>query len=241
MNVALLELRGVSVRRRDRVGGRERTVLDGLDLRIGAGELHVVAGPSGAGKSTLLDAILGLVPATGEVQVRGLVMPPRARWRHLAWLGQDAGATLPPRWSARRAVADPLRVRGVGADEASRQAEAALASVGLQGEIVGARPHQLSGGEQQRVALARALTQGAEIFLLDEPSSALDDANATALAGLLRTLCATTRAALVVSHDARFGAALGAEVHHLEDGRWQRHEPASSWARREQDLWQELT
>lgn len=226
---ALLELSSIAA----------RTLTD-VTLSVAPGELVVLAGPSGAGKSTLIDVVLGLVEATGVVRLEGEELPPRERWGRVAWLGQDAGATLPAGWPVRDAVADPLRVAGVDAVDARARASLALAEVGLTQAEALRLPRALSGGQQQRVALARAIIGGARLLLLDEPSSALDEATAVALAALLRTLCVAPRGALVVSHDPAFAVALGARVAHLEGGRIVAEEPASVWAAKEQRAWQSL-
>lgn len=230
MSAPLLTIRGITVR-----------TLRGVDLDLDAGSIAVVAGPSGAGKSTLLDALLGVLPANGTILLDGVPADVPARRRSLAWVGQDAGATLQPRWSALRCVADPMHVAGVDEVAAEVRARAALAEVGLDAEVAAALPRRLSGGQQQRVAIARALCQGARILVLDEPSSALSPEATVALGGLLRSICGESRAALVVSHDPTLAVAADARVHHLEGGRIVRVEPAARWAANEAARWQECS
>ncbi len=165
----------------------DRTVLDGIDLRIRAGEFVALLGHSGSGKSTLLRALAGLdhdVSGTGD-----LAVPAR-----LAVVFQDA-RLLP--W--KRVLDNVLfGTRGAAAAERGR---AALAEVGLAGRER-AWPSELSGGEAQRVALARALVWEPELLLADEPLGALDALTRLRMHRLLRDLCARHRpAVLLVTHD----------------------------------------
>ncbi len=158
------------------LGGR--TVLQGLDLALPAGRWTAVVGPNGAGKSTLLQALAGLLPHSGQVQLGGR---PLAQWgrreraRHLAWLGQgqeapaDLGAQdlvmlgrLPHQgWQAQASDEDRAAVQ---------QAMQATDTVALARRALGT----LSGGERQRVLLARALAVQAPVILMDEPLLHLD-------------------------------------------------------------------
>jgi ABC-type lipoprotein export system ATPase subunit len=188
-------------------GAQERLVLDGLDTSLLAGKLVAVTGPSGSGKTTLLQLLAGLRdPDEGEIVVlgrplAGLDREERAaiRRRHLAFIGQDPGLT--PFLSARENVELGLALRGVGPEEAQERALDALARVGLS-ERVEQRSGRLSAGERQRVAVARALAAGAELFLADEPTARLDEANALAVGALFAGLAREAGVAVVVAtHD----------------------------------------
>jgi ABC-type polar amino acid transport system ATPase subunit len=112
----------------------------------------------------------------------------------------------------------PLYVRREPRARAEDRARSLLDKVGV-GHRSAAHPRSLSGGEQQRAAIARALAMEPEVLLLDEPTSALDDERTERLAELLRDLVGEGLAALTVTHDAGFAAALGARVLRLEQGR----------------------
>lgn len=147
------------------------------------GEILAVIGPNGSGKSTLLNAIAGILPLHGSVEVAGRVLDapagsPRTRAVHvpparrrIALLGQRP--LLFPHLSVRENVAFGPRAQGVGRVEARRRAEQRLEEVGL-GGLAGRRPAELSGGQQQRAAIARALAAEPDALLLDEPFAALD-------------------------------------------------------------------
>ncbi len=142
-------------------------------LRLERGDFVALLGPSGCGKSTLLRLIAGLdQPDAGAL--RWDAGPPVPGG--IGYVFQDA--TLLPWATAEENVWLPLRLRGVGRDQARAQVLAALAQVGLAG-FEGARPRELSGGMRMRVSIARALVAppgaGPRVLLMDEPFAALDE------------------------------------------------------------------
>lgn len=145
--------------------------LHDLSLDFPKGELTSLLGPSGCGKTTLLKIIAGLLPATsGEVFVNGEAVTGPGPDR--AFVFQDF-ALLP--WaSVLRNVAFGLELRNVPKSEREAKAEKYIADVGLKG-FEHKYPHQLSGGMRQRVGLARALSVDAQVLLMDEPFSAVDE------------------------------------------------------------------
>jgi NitT/TauT family transport system ATP-binding protein len=145
--------------------------LKNLSLEFPAGELTSLLGPSGCGKTTLLKIIAGLLkPSAGEVEVNGKKVTGPGPDR--AFVFQDF-ALLP--WaSVIRNVAFGLELRGVSKSEREAVAEKYIREVGLSG-FENKYPHQLSGGMRQRVGLARALSVDAQVLLLDEPFSAVDE------------------------------------------------------------------
>ena len=149
----------------------EVEALRDMSLDIPRGGLTSLLGPSGCGKTTLLKIIAGLLPATsGEIFVNGEAVTGPGPER--AFVFQDF-ALLP--WaSVMRNVAFGLELRGVAKSEREAIAEKSIADVGLNG-FEKTFPHQLSGGMRQRVGLARALSVDAELLLMDEPFSAVDE------------------------------------------------------------------
>jgi len=216
----MLEVRDLVVRYEDEDGGGATPpAVDGIDLRVGDGEVVCVLGPSGSGKSTLLRAVAGLEPpAAGTVSWDGVDLrdtPPHRR--RFGLMFQDH-ALFPHRDVAGN-VSFGLRMQGVPADAARARTAELLALVGLPGTED--RPvRALSGGEQQRVALARALAPDPRLLMLDEPLGALDRALREHLVDELRAIFGRRdRAVLLVTHDHEEAFALADRVVVVRAGR----------------------
>ncbi|MDH4249091.1 MAG: ABC transporter ATP-binding protein [Deltaproteobacteria bacterium] len=161
----------VAVRQVSKVfpGGVE--ALNDMTLDFPRGELTALLGPSGCGKTTLLKIIAGLMPPTsGEVLVNGEVV--KAPGPDRAFVFQDFA--LMPWATVMRNVSFGLELRGMGKQERETIAQKYISQVGLTG-FENHYPHQLSGGMRQRVGLSRALTVNADVLLMDEPFSAVDE------------------------------------------------------------------
>ena len=147
--------------------------VDGLDLKIRAGEFVTFLGPSGCGKTTTLRVLGGFeIPTEGRIILDGADvtrLPPNRRNVNMVF--QDYA--LFPHMKLIDNVGFGLRMRGIGKAERDEKALSYLDLVGLKGSA-GKKPHELSGGQRQRVALARALAVDPDVLLLDEPLGALD-------------------------------------------------------------------
>ena len=203
------------------------TALEDADLDVAAGSAVGIIGESGSGKSTLVRLLLGLDAATsGTVEVCGRRVEARASARSLHWLRratgivfQDPYASLDPRMSVGRIVAEPLWALGLEGDHPARVAEV-LADVGLDADAAARHPHEFSGGQRQRIALARAIVHRPRILIGDEPLSALDVTVRAQILELLGGLRARDGLTLVlVSHDIGVVQNLCDEVVVMKDGR----------------------
>ncbi|MGW0865990.1 MULTISPECIES: ABC transporter ATP-binding protein [Streptomyces] len=197
---------------KDRKGARQTTrftALDGIDLRIAAGEFVVLVGPSGCGKSTLLDLLGGLTrPSGGRILLDG---------RPVDGPGLDRGivfqqyALLPWR-TAQGNVEFGLEATGVPRRQRAARAREFLDLVGLTG-FEDRHPHELSGGMRQRVAIARSLAYDPDVLLMDEPFAALDAQTRESLQDeLLRIWQRTGKTVVFITHGIDEAVYLGQRV-----------------------------
>lgn len=189
------------------------------DLTFPEGELTALLGPSGCGKTTLLRIIAGLEPpSSGSLRLGGVDITRRpAHQRKFGMVFQNFA--LFPHLNVRDNVAYSLNISGTPKTQAAEKAEALLDLVQL--TSFGARPiGALSGGQRQRVAIARALAQEPEVFLLDEPMSALDaklrEDMQVELRLLQQRLGITT---IVVTHDQREAMTMADRIVVMSNGR----------------------
>ena len=171
--------------------------LEGVDLEIPTAKMTTLLGPSGCGKTTLLKIIAGLLePTAGEVWIDGArVFGPGPE---RAFVFQDF-ALLP--WATvLRNVAFGLELQGRDKAERDEVARASVEKVGLTG-FENSYPHELSGGMRQRVGLARALCVDAQVLLMDEPFSAVDEQTRRLFQEeLLRLLAKENKTVIFVTH-----------------------------------------
>jgi len=187
--------------------------VDGISFSIGHGESVGLVGESGCGKSTtsmmvmrLLDQTSGLIQFDGEdiggIQPAAFArLPQRSR---IQMVFQDPTDSLNPRFTAARAIADPILQLGdiKGRDALRARCEELATMVGLPHNLLDRFPHQLSGGQKARVGIARAIALHPKLVILDEPTAALDVSVQAVVLNLLQDLKARLGMSyLFVSHD----------------------------------------
>jgi len=188
-------------------------VLQGIELRVEAGESVAIVGPSGCGKSTLLNILGGLMaPSQGVVEVDGVALSAMSADELAAFRNSQIGYVfqahhLLPQCSALENVLIPTLVQGAASRQGAKaRAVALLDQVGL-GDRVSHRPSRLSGGECQRVAVVRALINSPRLLLADEPTGALDGEAADRLGQILVDLNLCEQVSLItVTHSDRLAA-----------------------------------
>lgn len=207
---------------RVRYPGRERDALAGVSFTAPAATLTALVGPNGSGKSTFVRALLGRVPASGDIRLGGTSvrhMPSRERARHLAVVVQREEPAFPITvgtyvalgrhpWRSAWTAAAQADVDVV--DRALRDADAWA--------LAGRFTHTLSGGEWQRVRLARALAQDTPRLVLDEPTAFLDMAHEMAAFERCAALAQNGRTVLVISHQLNLVARFASQVVLLSQG-----------------------
>jgi len=174
-------------------GGNPLTVLKGISLSVGRGEMLAIMGPSGSGKSTLLNMLGALdKPTSGVVLIDGTDISrlsdnqlAELRNREIGFMFQQFN--LVHRMDAKANVELPLAIKGAPRSVRDQRAKQLLESVGL-GDRLDHKPSQMSGGEQQRVAIARALANDPPLLLCDELTGNLDSKTGQEIMNLLRHL-----------------------------------------------------
>ena len=217
----------------------EHTVLSGINLAVGKGEMVYLTGPVGSGKTSLLKTIYGELPCSGsEARVLGLDML-HLRTRQLPALRRQMGIVFQD--------FQLLHDRNVQANldfvlcatgwskkrERQERIEQVLEMVGLQ-EQAGKRTFELSGGEQQRVCIARALLNTPSIILADEPTGNLDSHTSAEVLGLMRKVVQEKNQTMVmVTHDNHL-AGFADRIFHIIDGKIVKIETRSEYKEDEQ-------
>ena len=197
--------------------------LDGVTLRIAAGDHVAIMGSSGSGKSTLMN-ILGCLDATTSgrylldgVDVRDMDEDAQSdlRNRKIGFVFQSFN--LVPRTTALANVELPLAYAGLSRRERRRRATAALRAVGM-GSRLDHKPSELSGGQQQRVAVARAIVTDPALILADEPTGNLDSHSTEDVLAIFEALNDAGRTVVLITHEDEV-ARRARRVIRLADGR----------------------
>ena len=197
-------------------------VLRGLDLAVDEHQVVCLIGPSGCGKSTLLRCINQLEQIDGgEIRIDDDRVS--GRGVDVNHLRRDVGIVfqsfnLFPHMSVLSNVTlAPLKVLGLGKDEANERAMTLLKRIGLD-QKAKEYPDRLSGGQQQRVAIVRALAMGPRVMLLDEITSALDPELVSEVLNIVRDLAAEGMTMLLATHEMGFAREVASKVCFLFDG-----------------------
>jgi peptide/nickel transport system ATP-binding protein len=213
-------------------GRRAFEAVKGASFQLRRGHTLGIVGESGSGKTTLGLSLLRLHepaggPTSGSVRFDGRdllalsrreLLPVR---RRIQVVFQNPYASLNPRFTIGQSLVEPLRIHGIGRDDAEREARARalLAKVGLDDSALNKYPHEFSGGQRQRIAIARCLTLDPEVLVLDEAVSALDVSVQAQVLNLLKDLQDELGLAYVfISHDLAVVRFMADEVLVMKDG-----------------------
>ncbi len=202
--------------------------VDGIDVKLRAGQTLGIVGESGSGKTTLGLALLRLISSKGPIAYMGKAIDGynfkqmRPLRREIQIVFQDPYGSLSPRLSISQIVAEGLLVQNKSmSDEERREKVAeALSEVGLDPDVQDRYPHEFSGGQRQRIAIARAMVLEPKFVMLDEPTSALDMSVQAQIVDLLRDLQERHDLAyLFISHDLKVVRALANDVVVMRHGK----------------------
>lgn len=201
MSAPVLEVRGLRKHFPIRKGLLLREVgqvkaVDGVDFTVQPGETLGLVGESGCGKSTLGRTLVRLYePSAGSIHYRGedFLALSGERLRHkrrsLQMIFQDPFASLDPRMTIARILAEPFKVHAICSPrEGQERAAALLETVGLKAAHLNRYPHEFSGGQRQRISIARAIALNPDLVIADEPVSALDVSIQAQILNLMKDL-----------------------------------------------------
>jgi peptide/nickel transport system ATP-binding protein len=208
--------------------GTATVAMSNVSFDLRAGETLALVGESGSGKSTSGRAVLRLIEVDeGQIELEGTDLRRlgggalrRAR-RGMQMVFQDPFASLNPRMSVGRLVAEPMTIHGIakGRDLDDRVIEL-LERVGLEADHTRRFPHEFSGGQRQRLCIARALGVGPKVIVADEPTSALDVSVQAQVLELMLELQQTLGLAyLFISHDMAVVEEMSHRVAVMREGR----------------------
>ncbi len=229
----MLRVEGLSVRFRHRHGAT--MAVEDVSLSVAPGEIHGLVGESGAGKSTIGAAIMGLLPAAGEIasgtltlgetnlRTLGPVEAHLLRGKRISMIFQDPQTSLNPLMTIEAQLVETIRAHEEMSEDAARaRAIALLEEIGIANAEtrIRAYPHQFSGGMRQRVVIALALCTNPEIIIADEPTTALDVAVQAQVLDLIRRLAKTRGVGFIlITHDIGVIAQVSDTVTVLRAGR----------------------
>jgi microcin C transport system ATP-binding protein len=202
--------------------------VDGVSVKVKAGETIGIVGESGSGKTTLGLALLRLIASEGPIVYLGQridALPSSAMRplrRDLQIVFQDPYGSLSPRLSIAEIIAEGLGVNGQRTTlvEQRERVAQAMIDVGLDPVTMDRYPHEFSGGQRQRIAIARAMILEPKFIVLDEPTSALDMSVQAQIVDVLRSLQEQRGLAyLFISHDLKVVKALANYILVMKDGK----------------------
>jgi putative ABC transport system ATP-binding protein len=217
---ALIDVNDVS----KQYGNDGAFAIDGVSLKVAAGEAVAVMGPSGSGKSTLLNLIAGLDrPTSGSVTVGGQRIDTLSETGLARYRRQRVGMifqffNLLEDLTVADNVLLPAQLAGLPRATARRRTDELLERLKIS-EHRQAYPARLSGGERQRVAIARALVNSPELLLADEPTGALDTATGDDIGALLRELNLAGQSMIMVTHNPELAVRYASRTIQIVDGK----------------------
>ncbi|MCQ2772828.1 MAG: ABC transporter ATP-binding protein/permease [Bacilli bacterium] len=215
-------LRLVDIHKVYETAGLKVEALKGININFRKGEFVSILGPSGCGKTTTLNIIGGLDHYTsGDLFINGVSTKNYNSHDWDVYRNHRIGFifqayNLIPHQNILENVELALTIAGVGKEERTSRAKAALDKVGLEG-LYTKKPNQLSGGQCQRVAIARALVNEPDILLADEPTGALDSVTSVQIMELIKEI-SKEKLVIMVTHNPELAEQYSTRIIRLKDG-----------------------
>lgn len=207
----------------------ENTILRGIDLDVGKGQVVVILGPSGSGKTTFLRCLNALeMPEQGQIefdnaQPLSIDFSKKPSKHDILALRRKSGMVFqqynlfPHKTALENVMEGPIAVQGKPVAKAREEAVKLLEKVGLSDKI-DLYPYQLSGGQQQRVGIARALAIQPELMLFDEPTSALDPEMVGEVLKVMKDLAQSGMTMMCVTHEMGFAREVADRIIFVDAG-----------------------
>ena len=207
----------------------ENTILRGIDLDVGKGQVIVILGPSGSGKTTFLRCLNALeMPEQGQIEFNNaqplsIDFSKKPSKHDILALRRKSGMVFqqynlfPHKTALENVMEGPVAVQGKPVAKAREEAVKLLEKVGL-GDKIDLYPYQLSGGQQQRVGIARALAIQPELMLFDEPTSALDPEMVGEVLKVMQDLAESGMTMMCVTHEMGFAREVADRIIFVDKG-----------------------
>lgn len=189
-----------------------------VSFEMTSSDFLTIVGPTGCGKTTLLKCIAGFQPYAGKIYIDGTDIEELAiKDRNISYITQEP--SLFPRMTIFDNIAFALKITQVPYEEVNRRVNQICEELGIS-HLLSRKPKHLSKGQQQKVCIAKALVKRADLYLFDEPFSALDEVNSLELTRLLKTLSLKLDTPFIyVTHNQQEALRLGSKLMILNEGK----------------------